>query len=233
MRIAVCNKSKSYMKKLKSILYKYAELIKLDAVVDCYFYGENLLNSGINYSMIFIGYSLFGENGLEISKKIRKTNSNCAIIFTCADTNFILEAIDVNPQAFLVSPTEEVKIFHVMNKYFEKVGSNYPILIKSEEDTVCLHTSEILYLEADNKHCNIHLETEYLNCNRTMAKVFEVLPKNHFLKINRSCIVNSIYVKKYNTQAVFLKNGEKLYIGRKYLNDFKQDYQSFIELRQP
>ena len=217
------------MEKLKSILYKYTEQMKVDAVIDCYSYGEAFLNSKINYNMLFIGYSLHGINGLETAKILRKTDNKCAIVFISSNTNFILDVFKVSPQAFLVTPTEEAEIFCVLNEYFEKIGNDYPLLIKFGEDTICLHTSQIIYLEADNKHCNVHLEGECHSCNKTMAKVFETLPKNHFLKINRSCIVNSVYVNKYNNEAVFLKNGKKLYMGRKYLNNFKQDYRSFVE----
>ena len=57
-----------------------------------------------------------------------------------------------------------------------------------------------------------------------MARVFEALPKIYFLKINRSFIVNLGFINKYNTESVFLKNGEDLHITRTYYKNFKENY---------
>ena len=100
-------------------------------------------------------------------------------------------------------------------------------------DRVCINTSEIVYLEANNKNCFINLQTEQIRCNTTMARVYSVVPKNHFLKINRAYIVNSDYVNKYNNELVYLKNGVELRISRNYLKDFKQEYIKYINPRQP
>ena len=231
MRIALCNKYKKTLNNLKLIIYEYAERMRVEAVVDYYYYGEDIFTSGISYNMIFIDYFLYGKNGLEIAKELRASGCQSAIIFTCNSTHFVLEAFKVNPQAFLLTPVDKTKIFCVLDEYFEKKGVDYHLLVKSGEDTICLNTSQIIYLEADNKHCFVNLESERIRCNKTMARIYEEMPKNHFLKINRAYVINSNYVNKYNNEVVFLRNGEKLRISRHYLKDFKHDYRSYINLR--
>ncbi len=43
MRIAVCNKDRNTLKKIKGMLYSYAEQKKFDLVVDCFLGGEDFL----------------------------------------------------------------------------------------------------------------------------------------------------------------------------------------------
>jgi len=86
----------------------------------------------------------------------------------------------------------------------------------------------ILYLEANNKYCYIHLENETILCKKTMARVFDALPKIYFQKINRAFIVNLNAINKYNAQNVDLKNGETLHITRTYYKNFKQEYLNFF-----
>lgn len=231
MRIAVCDSDIAFMKKLKYIIYCYAEQMKIDLVVECFANGEIMLACKERYNIVFIGDCLDGLGGLEIAKKIRNRNNFSAIIFMSRNTDFVFEAFKVKPYRFLVLPISDKEIITVLDDFFEEFGFGFPVCIKSGEDTFCLNTSDIVYLEANNKHSIIHLSKENIACNKTMAKVYEMLPKNHFLKINRAYIINSDYVFKYNSDYVFLKNGKTLHISRNYYSDFKKDYNMFLNPR--
>ena len=228
MKIAVCNADDIFLSEIKRQIYRYSENRKIELFVDCYFSGEDLLNGGGKYNLIFLGYSLKGKNGLEIAREIRKNNDDVSIIFTSENTDFVLEAFKVEAYRFLVYPLSEETVFGVMDEYFEKFGFDYPIWIKSNEDIICLNTSEIFYLEADNKHCLVHLKDCVLPCKRTMARVYNVVPKNHFIKINRAFVVNFDYIEKYNNDLVYLKNGSTVHISRNYLKAFKSEYTKFL-----
>ncbi len=233
MRIALCNRDIDILKKIKNIFYRYAEFMRLDIVVDCFCRGEDMLKSDVKYNLVFLDYYLKGKNGLEIAKLLRKQNEYIAIVFLSSNTEFVFEAFKVSPYRFLVPPICQKELFTVLDEFFEKYGKDYPIWIKSREDIVNINTADIYYLEADNKYCFIHLKDESLHCNRTMAKVFAVLPKHNFLKINRAFIVNLNYVVKYNNDSVYLSNGSMLHISRNYLKIFKEEYFSFLNPRMP
>lgn len=233
MRIALCDRNKMFLKNLKSILYRYCESRRLDVVIDCYCKGEDMLASGLRYNVAFLNYTLCGENGLEIAKILRREYYNTAIIFMSSNQDFVFDAFKVNPYRFLLKPIKSEDLFIVMDEFFEEYGKDYPLWIKSRDSVFCLNTGDIYYLEADNKHCFIHLKEEKLPCNRTMARVFEVLPKYSFLKINRAFIINLNFITGYNSDLVFLKNGEKLHISRKYFKSFKQGYFEYLNPRMP
>lgn len=228
MRIALCDCDITFIEKIKRIIYNYAELFRIDIVADCYDSGENLLNSKINYDMIFLGYKLYGINGFKTAEILRRINSNATIIFISEYTDFIFDSFKVNPYRFLVKPISSDTVFEVLNDYFEEFGTDYSLSLKCNNGTFYPNTSKIYYLEADNKHCFVHLEDDTLHCNRTMARVFDVLPKNHFSKINRAFVVNLNFVKKYNKQEVLLNNQVKLRVGRTYLKSFKEEYHHFL-----
>lgn len=233
MRIAVCNRDILILEKIKNMIYLYARRLKLDLSVECFSSGEEFLLEHKKYNIVFLGYFLNGADGLEIAKKIRKENFSCFIIFISEKTDFVFEAFKVNPYRFLVLPITEKEFFCALDDFFKDFGLDYPLWIKCGEDTVCINTSEIIYLEASNKHCLINLKNEDISCNKTMAKVYDVLPKNHFIKINRAYIINLNYVSKYNRDNVFFKNGKSLHISRNYYGNFKDEYRLFLNPRQP
>ena len=107
--------------------------------------------------------------------------------------------------------------------------SGITVFIKNGEYMHCVNTNEILYLEACNKHCLVSLEKEKIICNKTMARIYETLPKTQFLKINRAFVINCNYVEKYNRENVILKNGEALPLSRNYVKEFKMNFQSNME----
>ncbi len=233
MRIAICEKEKKLAEKTKNIIYNYAEINRLDIVVDCYSHGESFLRTKVQYNLIFIGYELMDKSGLDVAKTLRLSNCSSFIVFISSNTDFIFESFKVNTYRFLVPPINKDDIYAVLDDFFQKFGNDCPLWIKSGEETYCLSSSDIYYIEADNKHCVVHLQDESLPCNKTMAKVSKVLPKNHFIKINRAYIVNLSHIIKYNSDNVFLKNGMIVHISRNYLKNFKEDYLFFVNPRIP
>ena len=224
MRIAICEKEKKSAEKIKNLIYSYAEIHRLDIVADSYSNGNDLLCSKVLYNLIFIGYELNNKNGLEIAKDLRDSNSFSAIVFISENTDIIFETFKVSAFRFLVPPVKEDEIFTLLDDFFHKFGIDNPLWIKSGEETYCLDSNDIYFVEANNKHCVVHLMNEVIPCNRTMAKIFAILPKSHFVKINRAYIVNIRHIIKYNNDNVYLKNGETVHISRNYFKEFKENY---------
>lgn len=227
MRIAIYNRKETSLVKLKQAIYYYSSLRQLELVIDCYSQSDKLLCYSQQYDLIFFFRSDNSKNEFKIISTLREYNNRVAIIFIGQNIKCVSEAFKVNAFRFLIYPVAHSDLLCVLDEYFKSEGNNFPIWVKSGTDTLCLNTSEIFYLEANNKNCYIHLEKGRLKSNRTMAKVYSVLPKNHFIKINRAYIINTDCITKYNNESVFLKNGSQLRIGRTYLADFKIKYQTY------
>lgn len=228
MKIAVCDSDKHFLTEFKNSIYRYNEIHRMNMVVDCFVAGESILKNHEIYSLIFLGFSLKGINGFDTAIKLREKHSSASLVFVSDNTDFIFDAFKVEAYRFLTRPLGEKDIFAVLDDFFAKLGKDYPLWIKSREDTVCLNTNDIFYIEADNKHCRIHLRNEILECNRTMAKVFKVLPKNHFCKTNRAFVVNFNRIKRYNNDLITLENDEILHPSRNYYKNFKDEYRRFL-----
>ncbi len=228
MRIAICIADNRILKSLKQLIYLYAEKTKIDIMVDCFTTSKELLYSAESCNIIFLNYNIIGEAGLDIARKLRSEKSPATIVFIGNYAPSVLEAFTVKPYRFLVTPLKKSEIFNLLDDFFTDFSLNYPLLIRCKSETVCLKASDIVYLEADNKHCFIHLKNEAHSCNHTMARVYNLLPKYRFCKINRAFIVNFDYISRYNSDMLTLKTGEELHISRNYLKSFKDEYISFL-----
>lgn len=228
MRIAICYSQLDYMNELKRIIYRYAVKMKLELVVECYLSGEDMLRAERKYNIVFLEYGFTDRARLKTAQKIKALNPFCSMVLIGSEGVFAGDVFMITPAGYLTRSVSEEQVYRILSEYFYKIGSKYPLLIKSRGDTFCLNTSEIVYLEANNKRCIVHLEEDEIDCNKTMAKVYEDLPKRLFLKINRAFVINFRYIDKFNRDSVILKNGERLYISRNYHKSFKEDYISLI-----
>ncbi len=224
MRIAICVKNCKQAKLLKKQIYSYSEQNKKEVLVDCYLNGEELILSGVRYELIFLEFDLYGSNGFEVAKRVTQYNKMSSVVVISSNLRLAVEGYRLNIFRFILNPVEQSSVYRVLNEFFNDRRYDYPVLLKSGIDTVCLNTAEILYLESNNKHCLVHTDNEVFECNHTMSRISELMPEEHFVKINRAYIINSDYVNRYNTDCVSLKNGEKLRISRNFLREFKQSY---------
>lgn len=233
MRIAICDSNTNYLKTLKQLLYRYSNSYKMDFIVEEFINGEQLLLSKNEYCLIFTEYFLSGINGLETAKLLRKNNDKTAIVFVSNNTDFVFESFKVAPYRFLTKPLKCEDLFDTLDDFFKSYSEKYPLCITDDINTHCLNATDILYLEANNKHCFIHLKNEVIPCKRTMARVFNALPQKYFKKIHRAFIVNLNFINKYNSEYIFLNNGEKLHISRNYYKYFKEEYLNFANPKIP
>jgi DNA-binding LytR/AlgR family response regulator len=229
MRVAICDGDKTFLLQFKKAIYLFARKNKLEIVVECFVSGEEFLRSDNNYNLIFLGYYLDDIDGLETAVNLRDSGDNTPIIFVSDYTGFIFDSFRVNPYAFLLKREWQDRLFPLLEEIFAKKGENYPIFVKDGGDIVCINTENIYYLEADNKCCYIHLSKETLYCHKTMAQVFDVLPKSHFCKTNRAFVVNLRHISRYNNDMIKLKNGKEIHPSRKYFKDFKEEYRRFLK----
>lgn len=230
MRIAICDLDSEFLSKVKHCIYRYSSAWRLDIVADCFFSGESVLKNANDYAIIFLGYHLSGINGFETAVRLRQNNVSAIIIFISDYTDFVFDAFKVDAFRFLLKSSFEQELYALLDELCLKPKNGYPILLKSEDETVCVHPQEIRFLEANNKHCSIHLDSLTLNCKRTMASVVRVLPQNTFSKANRSYVVNLRYVSRFGNGTIALKNGDTLRLSRNYSKSFKEEYHRFLQL---
>lgn len=233
MRLAICDDDKGLIQQLKPLVYQYANSRRFEIVIDEYYSGEDLLKSSVVYDIILLDYQMGELDGLSTARKLREKNMNCAIIFMTNYPHFVYEAFEVNTFRFFTKPLEFSKLHFALDDYFSMYGNDYPILLQHNRETVQVNTKDIVFLEAINKRCLIHLPTESLCCAKTMAVISRLLPQNHFYKVNRAFIINFNYIEKYNNKEIFFKNCEVVPISRNYLMPFKTAYREYSDLRSP
>lgn len=98
----------------------------------------------------------------------------------------------------------------------------------SDEDIERLvSASDIYYIESVDKKTFVYLEEDVFRTELRLYQIMETLGQAGFVQVSKSCVLN-VHMLDYirpllnSRMEAVLKNGEKVQINRKYLNDIKQ-----------
>ena len=162
--------------------------------------------------LAFIDIQMPHLNGLELSRMM----GNCFVIFTTAFEQYALEGFKVNAIDYLLKPFSYAEFLTAANKAQRQaelinasgslVNSTLTpksLVIKSDYKQQIINTSEIVYIEGIGDYIKIHLETGIsVQTLMTLKNIEEELPKNQFIRVHRSFIVNIQKVKTIERQRI-------------------------------
>jgi len=231
MRMAACDDEKSFRDEIKNAVYKYSDLHRLEVVLHEFDCGEDLLESKHEYEMIFLDYKMEGISGLETARKLRERNINSTIIFLTSFPSIVYETFEVETFRFFKKPLDENELNRALDDYFYKNRNNRPILFKIGREKICIQSNNIIFLEADNKKCFVHLTNDKLHLPKTMASIKELLPKNDFIKVHKAFVVNLGHISHYDNEFIYFKNEERANVSRNYISAFRDAYRIYAKNR--
>ena len=113
-----------------------------------------------------------------------------------------------------------------INKLISYVQNmDHVIAVYEEDNIVILKPEEIYMIVSAGRSVTIYCEKqEYLS--RKCLYEFEDMLKSSFIRISKTTLVNLHQIRRvepsFNGMLVVMKNGQKDYISRKYLPEFKK-----------
>lgn len=193
--------------------------------------------------LMFVDINMPDLNGLDFVKSLDKKPQ---LVFTTAYDQYAIEGFKVNALDYLLKPfsfaefstaAHKAKVqFELLNKVedapVEKIDSNEQYLfIKSEYKLLRVNLEDVLYIEGMKEYVRIHL------CNQkpimsllTMKSVEAKLPKNRFMRVHRSYIVNLSRVREVERFRIVYDDKTRIPVSDNYKDKFQKFLnESFLE----
>ncbi len=157
----------------------------------------SLLNEEV-IDVIFLDINMPTINGINFLKSVKTLPS---IIMTTAYTEYAVDAFALDVLDYLVKPIPFDRFLKACNKAKETY-ENKSILIKASETAndyffiKCdnqidkVYYSDLLYAESMLNYVLLHTTTRKMIVYITLKSLEEQLPKNQFIKVHKSFIVN-------------------------------------------
>ena len=199
--------------------------------VESYATGEELLASGKRFDIVFLDIRLEGINGIETARKLREKQDDMVLIFITGLREYVFDALDLYAFQYLLKPVDEKKFAEVLGRAEREAGrkrEKQRIFLKTRNLT--LDQADILYIESRGKKLEIHTvrETEDIQIYAAMEELEGQLGEG-FYRCHRSYIVNMVYIAEYNSDSIFLTNGNKVYLAKKKYGEFVKAYMWYLQ----
>jgi DNA-binding LytR/AlgR family response regulator len=185
--------------------------------------------------VLFLDIQMPKMNGFKLKDTLKK---EIEIICTTAHKDFALEAYNNNISDYLLKPISAPrlnqavkKIIHIIasKKDFQGINETVfsetnSIIIKYKSKSQKLLLNDIFYVESKNEYVCYATKTDKIIEYARLKNIENILPKEKFVRIHKSYIVNKKLIKSYNLFFVKLINDEELPVGKVYREQFKTDF---------
>jgi two-component system LytT family response regulator len=187
--------------------------------------------------LLFLDIQMPKINGFELLELL---SENPSVIFTTAFDEFALKAFEVNALDYLLKPFSEERFDSAVSKKRNAELNGEPkrdiplqiiheqnrIVVKDGTEIKIIPINEVDYIEAYDDYVKIYQGKKYVLKKQTMNHFEQVLPKDQFIRIHRSYILNVNELTKIesyekNSYVAILKSGTSIPISRSSYSELK------------
>lgn len=183
----------------------------------------NLLRNK-SVDLIFLDIQMPEMTGFQFAGSLKNSP---AIILTTAFRDYAPEAFDLNVVDYLLKPISFERLLKAVNKFFDReTGKRESFTSITQDDQRFVHIkadrkihkiseSDILYIESLDDYVKVHLKDMMLITRENISTMEEKLPCPPFVRIHRSFIINSKWIKTISGDGIEI-NGKELPFGRAF-----------------
>ncbi|HAM97696.1 MAG TPA: DNA-binding response regulator [Marinilabiliales bacterium] len=171
--------------------------------------------------LVFLDIQMPEIKGIDLARIIQwKT----AIIFTTAYSQYAVESYSLDAIDYLLKPVPFERFLQAVNKaahYLqnEKITSSSNernfLFVKSGYKAVKINFDDIFYIEGLKEYVTIFAKSQKVLKLDTLKNLEQLLPKNHFVRVHKSYIVNLNHVKASFGNTIEI-NDKQIPVGRAY-----------------
>lgn len=183
-----------------------------------------------HYDAVLLDIDMPNENGIEFAKKINSFDRT-RIIFVSIFDQYIHASMDAHPFHFICKNNLEFECTRVFkqliqelekeNEYIETFINDLPIKTR---------LINIYYFNIEDHFCMAHLKSDnkIIQVRKSISTLKKELKTKRFVQINRSTIINMIYIKEIKRDIIILENDVQLNITKRNKNEFIELYNKYL-----
>ncbi|MEP1487694.1 MAG: LytTR family DNA-binding domain-containing protein [Algibacter sp.] len=180
--------------------------------------------------LLFLDIHMSDLSGIELAKTLENPPK---IIFTTAYSKYAIEGYKVNAVDYLLKPIEYVDFLSASNKAADVINKDKLfntevkkkddfLFIKSGQQHIRINFNDLKYIEAQKEYVCLNLiNGEPVKALLRLKNIEEVLPKENFMRIHRSFIVNLNHIVTVERNRIIYSRNEFIVVSDTYQEDFK------------
>ena len=224
----------------KSLAIKLKDVAEDVEIIGTYHHPERAI-TGIRKSkpdVVFLDIEMPGINGFQLLEKLEEFDFE--VIFITAYNEYMLNALHISALDYLLKPVDTEELKNALTRLRKKISLHENPLYKKEQlellgdalkdqhapkrlalatlqGIVFLKINEIIRVEALSNYSTFYLiSKQKIIVSKTLKEFESVLTIQNFVRVNRSCIVNTDYIVKYKNEdggMLELQDGSEVGVG--------------------
>lgn len=230
MNIVLCDDYESDALAAKEVIKRTAQELHIKMEFDIYSNAteveRKLLVKKEPADILILDIDMPEISGLELAERLRADNIDMIIIFLSAHEEFVFKAIEFQLFRYIRKMRLETEMPIAIQAAVNvlEINSDKQIILYTEEGEKAVMISEIMYFEAEKHKTYIYLKNgSCIHARRSIAELHQLINKESFIMIHRSCVVNADYVKNMQNCLLILKNDEQLLVSRRKIRSETAD----------
>lgn len=186
---------------------------------------------GRQYDVYFLDIEMPEIRGLELAKRVRKLQNNAYIVFVTAYAEFALKSYDIEIKTYQYVLKDEMKekipgILHEISYELEDKKEDFYI-IQNERHYEKLKVTEIIYIYKETKNSVFVMPEGTYKERKALKKVLKVLDKPEFVFVDSGRVVNIRYIRRIESDVIYLMNGLELYASHTSIKRLKRQINNY------
>lgn len=186
---------------------------------------------------IFVDINMPDLNGMDFVKSLLQKPLT---VFTTAYSEYAIEGYKVDAVDYLLKPfglddftraankvLHQYQLIHQSASATEGIGDDRVLFLKSDYKMVRVDVDKIRYVEGMSEYLRLFLENEEkpVIALLSMKKLEDRLPKNKFMRVHRSYVVNLEKMEEVSKNRIRMDKNTYLPVGDLY----KEAFNSYLE----
>jgi two-component system, LytTR family, response regulator len=215
--------------------FYFNEIRAVESVDEAY----NELNQ-FEPDIIFLDIKMPGKDGFSFIENLPENNKKYKIVFVTAYDQYALKAIKNQAFDYLLKPLNRKELKQSLDRFIERrtedsgnispvrvieIGGKITrIRVNTRTGTLFINPADILFCKAEGNYTTVLTGKKQHLCSMNLGKLEELLPKNEFIRVGRSHIINFEYITmldRKESTIILTRDGEtvKVKIPRQHLKD--------------
>ncbi len=190
--------------------------------------------------LIFLDIKMPGKDGFAFIQEMPQSHLLNRIVFVTAYDQYAIKAIKNQAFDYLLKPVNRKELKQCISRFIDRLGNEveaeHPvktpephdritrIRVNTRNGTLFINPADILYCKAEGNYTTVCTGKKHHLCSMNLGKVAELLPKNGFIRVGRSYIVNFEYITMLDRKEcsiILVRDGESvtIKIPRQHLKD--------------
>lgn len=237
MRIAICDDDKAELEKVTKTVERF-DLFRQsnhEITVQTFTTGDDILRAITkhgSFDLLLLDIVMPGMNGIELAEEIRRSNSNCKIIFLTCSPEFAVCSYKVAAFYYLLKPFDEAELTSLLNRALDEMAQEQSasIVVKGHSKLTRIQIYTIQHVEIVRHNILFHLRNhEVLSSYGSLTEFQDVLLSDkRFIQCHRSFIVNMNAVISISNKDFILEDKTLVPISKQEYPQVKNAYINYF-----